>query len=165
MSTFEVYHPTLSSDFCVDDVVAQPRSNPLELGDPGGELPDGVHLAAQELVLQEVTEMGISISHPVGGQETLIHLQCYSVEVKLIYFLVLQFSPVPEPPGKPQEVSPKPCWMVWRGPGRRPFPRACSDTGSGSLPGSSCPPPPGRRTASSSLSKWAAMACSGGKDD
>ena len=30
MSTFEVYHPTLSSDFCVDDVVAQPRSNPLE---------------------------------------------------------------------------------------------------------------------------------------
>lgn len=73
MSTFEVYHPTLSSDFCVDDVVAQPRSNPLELGDPGGELPDGVHLAAQELVLQEVTEMGISISHPVGGQETLIH--------------------------------------------------------------------------------------------
>ena len=68
MSTFEVYHPTLSSDLCVDDVIAQPSPDPPELGDPGGELPDCVHLAAQELVLQEVTEMGISISHPVGGQ-------------------------------------------------------------------------------------------------
>ena len=76
MSTFEVYHPTLSSDFCVDDVVAKPGCDPLELGDPCGDLPDSVHLAAQELVLQEVTEMGVTISHPVGGQQTLIHLKC-----------------------------------------------------------------------------------------
>ena len=76
-------HPTLSSNLCVNDVVAQTRGHSLELGDPGGELPDGVHLAAQELVLQEVTEMRITISHPVSGQETLIHLQCYSVKHNL----------------------------------------------------------------------------------
>jgi len=74
MSSFDVYHPTLSSDLCVNDVIAQPRPDPLELGDPGGDLPDSVHLAAQELVLQEVTEMGVTISHPVSGQQTLIHL-------------------------------------------------------------------------------------------
>ena len=73
-SFVDVYHQTLSSDLCVDDMVAKPSPDPLELGDPGGDLPDGVHLATQELVLQEVTEMGVTISHPVSGQQTLINL-------------------------------------------------------------------------------------------
>ena len=88
-------HPTLSCDLCVDDVISQTSPNPLELGDPGGELPDGVHLAAQELVLQEVTEMRITISHPVSGQETLIHLQYSSGKHNLkcfVYFTVFSCS-------------------------------------------------------------------------
>lgn len=80
-------HPTLSSNLCVNDVVAQTSPHPLELGDPGGELLDGVHLAAQEIVLQEVTEMGITISHLVSGQETLIHLQCHFVRFELKCFV------------------------------------------------------------------------------
>ena len=64
-----------SSDLCVNDVVSQPRADIAELGDPDGDLPDEVHLAAQELVLQEITEMRVPISHPVGGEQTLIHLQ------------------------------------------------------------------------------------------
>ena len=49
-----LYHLILSSDLSVNDVVSQPRADIAELGDPNGDLPDKVHLAAQELVLQEI---------------------------------------------------------------------------------------------------------------
>ena len=67
-----LYHLILSSDLSVNDVVSQPGADIAELGDPNGDLPDKVHLAAQELVLQEITEMRVAISHPVGGEQTLI---------------------------------------------------------------------------------------------
>ena len=70
-----LYHLILSSDLSVNDVVSQPGADIAELGDPDGDLPDKVHLATQELVLQEITEMRVAISHPVGGEQTLIYLQ------------------------------------------------------------------------------------------
>ena len=126
----------LSSDLSVNDVVSQPGADIAELGDPDGDLPDEVHLAAQELVLQEITEMRVAISHPVGGEQTLIYY--------LIFYL--QFSLVPEPPEKQQEGSPMTCSKVLRWPGRRPFLRVCSDTELGSPPETSWSPLPGRRT-------------------
>ena len=65
-------------------MVSQAGPDIPQLGDPGGDLLDIVHLAAQELVLQEVAEMRVAVSHPMGGEQTLIDLQFICVLIDIL---------------------------------------------------------------------------------
>ena len=62
-------------------MVSQAGPDIPQLGDPGGDLLDVVHLANKEFVLQKVAEMRVAVSHPMGGEQTLVDLQ-------LICFLI-----------------------------------------------------------------------------
>merc|ERR1711893_218484 len=63
----------LAANLLVQDVVAQTRSTSLHLGDPGGDLLDGLNLLIKECLLNEVTEMSISIRCFVHVKQTLVH--------------------------------------------------------------------------------------------
>merc|ERR1711893_35158 len=63
----------LAANLLVQDMVAQTRSTSLHLGDPGGDLLDGLNLLIEECLLNEVTEMSISIRCFVHVKQTLVH--------------------------------------------------------------------------------------------
>ena len=53
---------------------AETRSSALKLGDPPGDLLDGVHLLVQEVGLEEVAEMSVAVSSLVKVEKTLVDL-------------------------------------------------------------------------------------------
>ena len=62
------------ADLLVDQVEAETRSSALELGDPAGDLLDGVHLLVQEVGLEEVAEMSVAVGSLVEVEKTLVDL-------------------------------------------------------------------------------------------
>merc|ERR1711893_371164 len=63
----------LAANLLVQDVVTKTRSTSLHLGDPGGDLLDGLNLLIKECLLNKVAEMSISIRCFVHVKQTLVH--------------------------------------------------------------------------------------------
>merc|ERR1740123_2109018 len=61
-----------AGDLLVEHVMSKSRSGSLPLGDEAGDLLDCVHLLVKELALEEVTEMGITVSCLVHVKEALV---------------------------------------------------------------------------------------------
>jgi len=62
------------ADLLVDQVEPETGSSALELGDPAGDLLDGVHLLVQEVGLEEVAEMSVAVGSLVEVEKTLVDL-------------------------------------------------------------------------------------------
>merc|ERR1711878_66223 len=62
----------LAADILVDHVESKSWAVTLQLGDPGRDLLDGVHLLVQEVGLQKIAEMSVNVSCLVHVEKTLI---------------------------------------------------------------------------------------------
>merc|ERR1719150_3176731 len=62
----------LATDILVDHVESNSGSIALQLGDPARDLLDAVHLLVQEVGLEEIAEMGVTVSCLVHVEKTLI---------------------------------------------------------------------------------------------